>query len=93
MAELTAAGRMADALIDGDIHRIRLSRLERDAPRVVFEGSTPIYVARHRERVVTITTRDVDWAEGSLDDVAFGPSGLLCVVVEDYLLEFLDLHA
>ena len=76
---------------DHAAYHIRLFRLERVAPALVWEGQSSFFIQRVPankarklpERLVVIVPRDYEWAEGSWQDVQ--PDGN--VVVEDYLME------
>lgn len=74
---------------DNTVYRIILTRLTWPIPTLVFNGPAQLYIQRAPkqqglpERLATITTKEIVWAEGSWNDVLDDGS----IVVEDYQME------
>lgn len=71
---------------------VKLSRLERNGPRLEWSGKTPLYIQMHKGSLVCIAPIAFDWAEGGPSDIMddHDESGKViggCVLVEDYLMQ------
>lgn len=76
---------------DDTVYHVILTRLTWPIPKLVHNGPSRLYVQRapeHKglpERLATITTKDIVWAEGGWMDVMDDGS----IVVEDYQMEIM----
>lgn len=84
--QLSPAREAANRLIDGRTYRARTYR-GADAENPPVFTDIALYVQKHKEQVVTVTTRGYDWAEMDPRQEAHVDGGMLRLMAEDYYLD------